>query len=427
MAWFDELIPAKLSSSVGSVDFGLVSAGKTGGRRTEAHEFADVDGAWVEDSGGMPHRYQVQAFLVGDDYHVELQRLEEILDGSGPLEFDHPFRGPIGNLHLEGEYSTEEDVERLGFAKITFTLVQSGAPEPLIFESLAALTSVRAGAVFAASQSLFEAEYSGQDILGSATRALDRLGDAMVADYNDILSVFGPIDDIRNAINSFKGQVATLASVPQQIGSKLLSVVRKLNSLTAKRAKGLGRPPSGFGNPLQTLTDSATNLAQANQTEAAEADSDAVTGGEVGVAKKDLDALLVLTKSASLGALTETLVSLELPTADAAQALSDFIGQYADDLLEAQIGDEPISSELFDAVLQLKVDVAALLKQLKDDLPTVVTLEAPSAMPLTLLAFSQGGSTGKGLSALVHAFMIANTIEDPLEIPSGTVLQVVLP
>ncbi len=432
MPWYDELIPARLTSSVGSQACFMRTAGKTGGRRTQAHEYADVDGAFVEDSGGMPNRYQLTLFVVGPNYHVDLQRLEEILETDGSLEFSHPFRGTIYDLRLEGEYASTESTEKMGIGEVTLTLVQDAQPTPQIFESLSNVTVARAGAVFAAAEAEFLAAYSGQDLHESSTNFLKRVGDALQAAYFNILSKFGPIAEVRNAVNTFRSQVNLIGSLPGSIISQFLFVERVLNSITAKFAKALGRPSTGYGNPLSVLTDSATSVSTANSTPEAVAENEAVTsgsavGGVSETAKQDLDALQVLAMATALAALTETLTIIELPTADAAQELSDFIAAFADDLLEAPIGDNPISSDLYDATLFLQRDIVALLGQIADELPPVTSYEVPSTMPLSIIAFSLTGDDGEVLSTLVRELVRVNVGLDPLFVAQGEVVTAVLP
>lgn len=430
-AWYEELIPASISSAVGDVDVAVESAGKSGGRRIQAHEFADVDGAWVEDSGAMPHRYQLRLFLVGDDYHVRLQELEDILDSPGPIRFEHPFRGPIENLYIEGEYNTEESKERLGYASVTLTLVQSGQPEPLIFESPDARVRVRAAAVLAAAESQFLDVYSGQDVLGSSLRALGRIGDALTDSYNDILSKFGPIAEVRNAINEFRDRLDMIASFPTQIVNQFRFIERAISRLTSKRAKDLGRRPVGYAAPLNTLQSAATRVRQANSTEEATADREAVVGASsTGISQTavvDLDALYVFTAATTLASLVDVLGDLELPTADAAQTLATFISDYADSVLEAFIGSGPIASDLYDSMLALKHDAVELLQQLQGELPTQAAYTVPSQMPITIVAYSLSGDVGESLGALVKTLIANNNIDDPLALLPDDVLQVVLP
>lgn len=423
MAWQDELIPAQLNG----VPFFVRSAGKQGGRRSRAHEFADVDGAWVEDSGGVPHRYQIEAFVIGLEYHITLQELEEVLDGKGPLDFDHPRRGPIGNLYLEGSYDTEETTDKGGYAKVSFTLVQGGQPEPLIFVSIPAAVKVAGQRVRDAAKKKFKKKFKGR-FLGSILRFLRRLSNALKRSYNNIMGVFGPVAALRDAVNAIDDAIAMIAGLPGDIANLFESLAKSFMDLFSKAAKDLGRPE---GAP-QALAKATKETIDSNKTAEAKADYDSVVGseetpsGKALEAKTDLDLLGVLWGSVMVASLCEALVDLPLPTADAADALGETIVGELNLLLAAEVGNGPVDQELYDELLTLKVTMTELLTEVGGQLPPVTIYSPPTPTNAITAAYNFAGVTGRALSDLVGSMLDLNDVEDPLLIPDGTPLKVVL-
>lgn len=424
VSWLDDLIPASLNG----VPFSVRSASKRGGRRSRVHEFADVDGGWVEDSGAVPHRHQIDAFIVGENYHVTLQDLEEVLDAGGALEFDHPRRGPIGNLYIEGEYDTEESSDKGGYARVSFILVLGGPDAPLIFESTPAKVKVYAQRVRAAADANFKKKYSGRNMFGSALRFLRRLSGALRRLYGKSMAAFGPIADLRNAVDALDAAIDQIVNLPGDIANLFKALAESFTKLFAKKAKDLGRPD---GAP-QALADATKESIDSNKTPDAQSDYESVVGSEeyptgtALIAKSDLDALNVCWSASMISWFCEVLVDLPLPNADAADTMQAFIAEVLDELLAAEVGDGPIDSDLYDELITLKVTVAELLTEVGGQLPPVTIYTPPTTVPLVIAAYHQAGQTGKGLSDLVRSMLELNTIEDPLVVPDGTPLKVVL-
>lgn len=423
MSWLDELIPAALNG----VPIFIESASKSGGRRTRAHEFADVDGAWVEDSGGVPHRYDIDAFLVGDEYHVTLQALEEVLDAPGPMELEHPKRGRIGGLYLDGTYSTQESKDRGGFAQVTFTLVQGGRPEPLIFDSLPSKIKVTSQRVRSAASAQLRRRYSGRDLFGTSLRRLRRVSNALTRSYGKAMAALGPISEVQGALESLASSVGQIVNLPDSIASVFREFARSFMGLFAKKAKDLGRPESA----PRVLADAAKGTIDANKTPEAVSDYDSVVGsdetpiGKALVAKTDLDAFDAFWGATIVAALAEVAVDLPLPNADAAEQLANLIDVEIDALLAAEVGAGPIGSDLYDALLDLKVQISDILSEIGGQLPVISTYTPPTSVPLVIAAYHQSGATGKALSDLVKSILEINPmIEDPLWILDGEPIKV---
>jgi prophage DNA circulation protein len=401
VTWRDDLIPCALNG----VPFGMLEASKTGGRRTQTHEFADVDEVYVEDSGQGPSRYQIRGFVVGDDYHVTLQKLEEQLDLGGDIELDHPHRGKIFGLRLEGEYTTDEGQGTLGRASISFTLVQNGLPAPMIFESRPGAVKLAAAKVYLAAEEELK-----------------------------LLTKLGQISALSNQIDGFTAGLDTLASAPGTIATTFRGVALSAMDAIQTLAGLFGREAHGYANPADTMVDSMHDLVDANSTPEALADKEfasavppgeEIAGGAL-AAKTDLDVLNAFIAATTVAALAEFATEIELPTADAAEEFADAIIEQIDAVLGAEIGDGPISENFYTELINFKAKVVAFMTAIADQLPKVSVVTIHGQASVVLVAYWEIGVGGDALGQLVENIIDANNLENPLTIPDGTELKVVL-
>ncbi|MEN4843378.1 DNA circularization N-terminal domain-containing protein, partial [Pantoea agglomerans] len=79
MSWNDNLQDASLRGIAFKVD----SDEATFGRRVQVHEYPNRDKPWAEDLGRATRRFSVQAYLIGDDFFEQRNRLIEAIEKPG--------------------------------------------------------------------------------------------------------------------------------------------------------------------------------------------------------------------------------------------------------------------------------------------------------------------------------------------------------
>ena len=242
MTWRENYIQAALDG----VEFFVTDDQKTGGRRVTAHEFADKDGAQVEDSGGRPHRHMINATVIGPDYQVALQQLEEVLDSPGPHILDHPKRGVIEGLHLEGDYQTTQSRQQGGMATVTFTLVQSGQPIPLIFEATVGAVVTAAQQLALAALDEFESTSDVSDYLGMMTMALNFVQDKTTVAYDYVTTQVGAVGGAANELAQLQESITSYKTEPRLWVSSLWNTVGTLMSLIPDVPSSPERTPTWF-------------------------------------------------------------------------------------------------------------------------------------------------------------------------------------
>lgn len=89
MSWRD----AYRTASFRGVEFKVASHEASGGRRLNVAEFPGRDFAGVQDLGRRVRRFDVEAYLVGEDYHLERDNLLAAVSQPGPGELVHPYLG----------------------------------------------------------------------------------------------------------------------------------------------------------------------------------------------------------------------------------------------------------------------------------------------------------------------------------------------
>ena len=89
MSWRDGLLPA----SFRDVGFSVEAHENGGGRRIALHEYPGREESFPEDVGRRAQTFQVEAFIVGDDYMERRDALADACDRPGPGVLVHPYRG----------------------------------------------------------------------------------------------------------------------------------------------------------------------------------------------------------------------------------------------------------------------------------------------------------------------------------------------
>lgn len=120
MTWRASLRPA----SFRGVPFYVVNHTLDVGRRVAEHEYPNGEIGFSEDMGKALRRGTLNAFLIGQDYHVARDLLLEALETRGAGTLVHPY---LGVFRVTVRVSTlTETTERGGYCEITIPFVETG-------------------------------------------------------------------------------------------------------------------------------------------------------------------------------------------------------------------------------------------------------------------------------------------------------------
>lgn len=121
MSWRDRLRPA----SFRGVPFSVVAIESEFGRRQVTHQAALVDVPSAEDLGRAADSFQVEGFIVGEDYDQGRDQLiTAIRDTAGPGRLVHPYQGE--KSVIASGFRIREDVAEQRMCRFTVTFGEAG-------------------------------------------------------------------------------------------------------------------------------------------------------------------------------------------------------------------------------------------------------------------------------------------------------------
>lgn len=121
MSWIDNLQDASLRG----VPFKVDEDEATFGRRVQVHEYPNRDKPWAEDMGRATRRFSVQAYLVGDDYFEQRNRLIEAVEKPGSCTLVHPFYGEM-TVTVTDEVRVSHTKDEGRMCRVSFNFIESG-------------------------------------------------------------------------------------------------------------------------------------------------------------------------------------------------------------------------------------------------------------------------------------------------------------
>lgn len=119
--WWQQLQPG----SWRGVGFVLDAAPTKTGRRVAVHEYPYRDTVWTEDLGKLPRRYQVSAFLVGDDCYLQKRRMIAACEQAGPGTLVHPILGSLQCVLID--FTTTDRRDRGRYVEVEFEFIDASA------------------------------------------------------------------------------------------------------------------------------------------------------------------------------------------------------------------------------------------------------------------------------------------------------------
>lgn len=121
MSWKDNLQDASLRGIAFKVD----SDEATFGRRVQVHEYPNRDKPWAEDLGRATRRFSVQAYLIGDDFFEQRNRLIEAIEKPGSCTLVHPYYGEM-TVVVDDAVRVSHSQNEGRMCRVSFSFVESG-------------------------------------------------------------------------------------------------------------------------------------------------------------------------------------------------------------------------------------------------------------------------------------------------------------
>jgi len=232
VSWFERLQQA----SFRGVEFSVEEIGSRGGRRKQKVAIPDQDAeekaVRVHNLGMGERTFSVTAFLAGDDYDLDLQRLENALDEPGPGLLVHPYRG-TRLVEIEDGYDVTESRSSGGYAAITFVAVVVGATDQgglVVTSDPVSSAGAAADVVAAPAVDDFANDFS-VDGLPAAFRessegAFADVMEAIETARSQLGAALDASDEIGGQVRKFNADLSTLLDQPAECAGQLVAIVR---------------------------------------------------------------------------------------------------------------------------------------------------------------------------------------------------------
>lgn len=366
------------------------------GRRTVVHEYPQRDKPYVEDIGRATRRLSFTAFVVGDDYIQQAEKLIGAIETEGPGTLIHPHLGEMKCCLEQASTITFTDSSRT--ASVVLTAVESGGLEfpksgtDAVSKVLESADALEKSAIQQFCDSLDLSSVSEWVDAALSGDLLDKLG---VISNAEIATIFDKVDEI-----------STLASKGLSLisGGPKVFATRLVGALGLSRFASSARAWSRVAKQLKNLTKHDKLREGTKALAQAKADSTVLSGTQRAVLQNRaaVETLIRQTLiaqmvgvSAVVGTKTDQAMAVEddVQTSESLKATVsksyDDIVQLSQDLLET-LDEELLMTTSDDSYLELEKARVAVFEALTD--------RADDSSHLAVVV------PGDVLPALVHAY-----------------------
>lgn len=221
VSWKDKLQPA----SFRGVPFFVEADDATFGRRTQVHEYPQRDKPFAEDLGRATREYTLTAFLVGDDFQAQREKLQQAIEQAGAGQLVHPFYGQL--VVSVKDYRVSHSRENGGMCTISIGFVEAGELSfPQAKDRTQSIATAAADKLSVSALSDFTSKFSVDGFADFvSTAALDDIAGVLDTVQTGMKYVKNPGALIDVAIDSFDlGDAAATGSSLQNLFADALSL-----------------------------------------------------------------------------------------------------------------------------------------------------------------------------------------------------------
>ena len=414
--WRDNLLPG----AIGNADLFISDVRTTVGRRVVVTELPGRDKPVNEDMGRAARRYSVTGFVIGDEYMAARDAVVAVLESEGPYNFSHPWQGPK-SVVLEGPLEVTESDTEGGWARLSFTLVESGEPDGLriLVSSASALAAAADAGVAAGALDLAKGlkKVGLGSIFAAAANAVGKVSRSLMKAKQKVFGALGvnELTSLTDAITDLKDTGYALINAPAELMTTLSGLVASIMSVIAIFDDDDPAAAPYPGGAKAVRAEAALSAAQ----ELASVDTVTPPPFPGGPVDEDAqEAEKAIGKALRVAAVTNTAAifkTLPLESSETAKAALAAVGEMAEQLLE----DETTSDELFNALTDLKAALDRHLAGLASSLPSVQEYTPPATMPALLLSYLYYGDPTRDLELCGR-----NRLRDPNFVRGGEPIEV---
>lgn len=379
------------------VEFGVASIQTKGGRRVVLHKFPSRDKAFPEDLGAVNVGFQIEGYIVGEDYGLDRDRLIAALNSEGPGIIRHPYQGEF-LAQVNGETRVIETESEGGMLRFSASFEEAGdKPAPSAGDDTASVVEITADETEEAIADEFvEDPEAGFDVLGfpgqvfdSAVGFVNDISDQMDAVVDFATGIVDEVDQIRKDIQELRDTVVKLVSAPALLAAKLQTTFGRLKNI--------------FTNPPDLLSSYKTFFGTGD-------DRPREVGQTVAESQinRNTDALAGFMQRTAASEYARAMPGIDFDTLeDALTARDDFVA-HVTKLLESAPDD------MFGQLQELRAQVVRDLAARQADLARIITIELASDTPSLVVSYENYGTTEKEAEILAR-----NRVRNPAFVPRG--------
>lgn len=429
-AWLDQLQPA----SFRGVSFQVDTIEHQAGDNVVLREYPFQDLPTVFRMGEGTEEIKFSAYVIGDDYTTQRDRLREVLTGEGVLI--HPTASTV-RAFVNGKYSIKENpTAEGGMARFDLTFVRAEVRRyPAGVTNSGQSAKDKADAARAATVDNFASGFDITDKPGwVADRAVARVKDSVSVVWDNMGKVSGGMGDFTNAVignyQSVRDGVASLVRQPRLLASGVSDLLSLPADLSAASARDYAASFENLFNisPSLPRRDFETSSLPPTSTYAMYGTGDSSALGLNTPARQQLgvlnDANDQLVESLALCGWVKAIASVELTGYDDAMALRAKAHAQTMRLLlrsSTAAASSVIPTEAWhDAMVAMLSACLADIRDRSSDLVRLTTYTPDGWMPVWLVSYKLFGTADYADEILA----MNPHIEHPLLVPPGKPLRV---
>lgn len=392
MSWLDDYRQA----SFRGIEFYIPGHEVSGGRRNQVTEFPGRDEAFVEDLGRRAKRIAIEAYVIGEDYHVQRNKLILALDKKGPGKLVHPYLGDIQVAITD--YSYRDTVQEMGMCRFTITFVEAGVIKFPI-KTIDSVTKVAT-----AKESSLDALKSRFERLWKIARVPRTVADAAIASIDkgldtmeDAKSSVSFISSFQSSITAFRASLLSIAFSAQELIENTIDLMRF----------GTDEDDEDVDVTAESAKLTFEDLKPLNSFEP----DDVITDQED-------EPSVVFTEAYRISAVINQagLLSLiEFDSATSAEEFRNYVFQRLDEILEYA------DDELYIALYDLRTSVAEHIDIKSRTLPRVGQYQSVVTLPAFLISYDIYGTINREQEIIDR-----NKISHPAYVPGSVPIEVLI-
>ena len=195
------------------------------GRRLAVHEFPFAADPYVEDLGRAPDRFNLDAYIVGDDVFGQYQTLVDALTQAGSGELIHPIFGAV-EVYPTTRIRLRHQARAAGMIQLRLSFIAAGAM-PLSIEQQG---SGLDGNKLNSEQSFLDKwQAATGDLRAAVTMATSKL-----REVNGYIAAFiEPFNAVAAEIAAIERELESLLLAPEQVKSAIAAIFAQVNSVGA--------------------------------------------------------------------------------------------------------------------------------------------------------------------------------------------------